>query len=101
MNETELIRGELARSAIWADCITAPLRLWGAKYSMALAHGGRPLVFIFLPVIPAILLFGASGLIGETPNWLFNTLAIAAAFGTILLLVHAIRSSRTQGRDDV
>lgn len=91
---------ELIRSVIWAAGISIPLCLWGSSASMALAHSGGPLVFLFLPVLPVLLLFGSGGPFAPVPGWLFNTLAVGAEFVGTLLVVHAIRMARSKRRHD-
>ena len=85
-------RTELGRSMLFAAAITAPLCWWGSGASMGLVHSGGPLVLLFLPVIPVMLLFGSGGPFGDVPDWLFNSAAIAAQFAGTLLVVHLIRS---------
>ena len=82
----------LGRSILIAVAITALLCWWGSAASMGLAHSGGPLVLLFLPVVPVMLLLGSGGPFGDLPDWLFNTSAVAAQFADTLLLVHFIRS---------
>lgn len=98
MNSASSERREWIRSAILAAGISISLCLWGSGASMALAHGGGPLVLLFLPVVPVILLFGSGGPFEHVPEWLFNTLALSAEFAEVFLAVHAIRMRRGKRR---
>ena len=89
-------RKELVRSAVWAAAIAVPLCIWGASASMALAHSGGPLVLLFAPMFPVLLLFGLSGPLGGIPEWLFGTLAVAAEFAGAFVVVHLIRARRSK-----
>jgi hypothetical protein len=97
-NAASLHRPGVARSAVWAAAITAPLMLWGSSNSMALAHVGGPLVLLFLPVVPVLLLFGSGGVFEGAPEWLFSVLAVVAQFAGTLLVVHAIRRALAKRR---
>jgi hypothetical protein len=85
---------ELVRSAAWATAIAVPLLFWGASASMALAHVGGPLVILFAPVVPVLLLFGSGGVFAGAPEWAFNVAACAAQFAGTFAVVHAFRSLR-------
>ena len=83
---------DLTRSAVWAALIAVPLLLWGASASMALAHVGGPLVILFAPVVPVLLLFGSGGALAGAPDWVFNLAACAAQYLGTFAVVHVVRS---------
>jgi hypothetical protein len=56
---------------------------------MGLAHAGGPLLLLYLPVFPVMLLFGWA------PTWLFSPLAAAAEFAAVFLIVHWFRSRQS------
>lgn len=89
------------RSMLWAVPITAFLCAWGAGASLALVHGGGPLVLLFLPVIPVILLFGSGGPFSSVPEWAFNSLAIGSEFIWVFFVIHLVRYLRWRKRSAV
>ena len=86
----ETVRG-ISRSALWAAGISIPLSIWGASASMAIVHAGGPLLILFAPVIPVMLLFGSDGVFATAPDWLFNAFAVLAQFLGTFAVVHLVR----------
>ena len=84
-------RAEIKRSAVWATGIAAPLCLFGASASMALAHSGGLFLLVFAPVLPVFILFGSGGVFGQAPDWLFITLAVVSQFVGTFVVVHILR----------
>lgn|GEM_PF-5984998 len=78
-------------SAIWSAVICLPLCFFGFYASMALAHGGGPLVLLFAPIFPVMLLFGSGGPFSPVPEWLFGSLAVLAEFTGVFFVVHILR----------
>jgi hypothetical protein len=58
---------------------------------MGLAHSGGPLLLLFAPVLPVLVLFGSGGLFGGGPEWVFMLAAAAAEYIGVFVVVHGIR----------
>ena len=59
---------------------------------MALAHVGGPLVILFAPVVPVLLLFGSGGAFAGAPDWVFDLAACVTQYLGTFAVVHVVRS---------